>query len=232
MHSLMKNALRSIENQESKNTFDEFTYENEELDEKEEYYTLEIEDELDIYDNHGEKDDSIPPTTAEEKEWLLSLANLIYEGHKDQLFESDDPDVYNNEGAAYMGESTIGVEFSNSESDGDNNWPCGVKTCLGTEEDIDDPNQGWEDIECEIFIGKKETECGVFMMNEDKESKNEEGLENRLSEEKEGNSNQKEGDEYVNTELTKNSTPRNEREENEVFVVFVSDDDDDKTVQG
>ncbi|CAG8722694.1 15888_t:CDS:2, partial [Gigaspora rosea] len=113
------------------------------------------------------EDENIPSTTTEEKEWLLSLADLVSEGHKDQLLKSGDPNAYGDEDfesgkkndaieeswwsdketteplnldAIYSveppkwGESTIGVEFSESDSD----W-------------------GWEEDQCELFVIEKGT---------------------------------------------------------------------------
>ncbi|CAG8837811.1 25472_t:CDS:2, partial [Gigaspora margarita] len=158
------------------------------------------------------------PTMAEEKEWLLLLADLVFKGQEDQLLESDNPDVYDNEGLGPEEETTekyykwmeklnqkfkrvltwsehdameeswkSGVKFSNSKNNWDNDWLCGAKTWLGTGkvwrnlEGNDNSNHGWGDIEYEIFMVEEENKCEVLMMNEDKESKSEEGLEDRLS---------------------------------------------------
>ncbi|CAG8694652.1 8000_t:CDS:2, partial [Gigaspora rosea] len=255
---------------ESRDTLDEFTYENKELDEKEGYCTLESEEELDIYDNtwvneaspaiyltlveerlegftgaetlgkeekeegqlffrreshlfdvRAEKlgmtslvihqidtararpirqhfyrtfpdeqefldglkreDEGTPSNTTEEKEWLLSLTDLVDKGRKDQLLESGNANVYSDEDlesgeetteeynheasdtpnlddlysveSPMWGESATGVEFSDSESGWGNDWLCKVKT--------------WEDNECKVFIVEEENQCEDFMIQEE-----------------------------------------------------------------
>ncbi|CAG8708748.1 4214_t:CDS:2, partial [Gigaspora margarita] len=213
----------------------------------------EKDDDSDIYNNEGlgpEKE-----TTEEYYEWMEKLNQkfervLIWSEH-DAMEES----------------WGSGVEFSDSESDWDNDWPS--KTLLDT-------NEVWRDLEEDDDS------------NHDKESKSEEGLKNRLSEEVIKKLNEYRSrascrgplmspfpdptekefciEEYneelkkqevvldvlmeVEAEFIRNSTPRKKgveawyhstgkeemtlitEEENEVFVIFVSDDNDDKTVQG
>ncbi|CAG8660839.1 951_t:CDS:10, partial [Gigaspora rosea] len=372
---------------ESKDTFNKFIYESEELDEKEGYYTLELEEELDIYNNlekvdeltiaeqlkkfaeaatlvkkkreevqkffHNkshlfsiktkklgkfldkelrnlekqgiiqkserpwafpvvivpkkaaqeieqqeivkEKNKGTLPTTLKEKVCLLSLANLVYKEHWDQIPETKE---YSNEGLdpgeetteeyyvwikelnqkfervltwsehyavekswwldderldlpnlndlysielSKWGESSIGVEFSDSESNWDIDWPY------------------------EVFIIEEENQCEAFIIQEEKGK--EEGPEEPITEDVFKKLNErirktrasirvstrtkpaelmkkevpdlavKKQSKYANMKPTEAGTPKEEKdtrekkEEMEVFTVLVNDEDDDKTVE-
>ncbi|KAF0472545.1 hypothetical protein F8M41_024999 [Gigaspora margarita] len=86
-------------------------------------------------------------------------------------------------------------------------WLSMSKAWWDLDDDKEDYDQGWEDDECE-----------VFMINEDSKVEEAEELENPLPESYSSNDEE-------NVTLTTG-------EESEVFVVLVSDKDDDKIVQG
>ncbi|CAG8457052.1 18226_t:CDS:2 [Gigaspora margarita] len=163
---------------ESVDTFDEFTYEGEELEEKEGYLSMESADEeLNLYDNP----EGNSPTTIKEKEWLLSMVDLECDDEEnkqpDPLDEEEVGDEPTEEYQELMeeidreftrvltwseyddGKPVAGVEFSDDDSDWDNDLPCEARTGLGAGEawwEIDDNkndyNQGWEDDERDVLM--------------------------------------------------------------------------------
>ncbi|CAG8464225.1 31425_t:CDS:2 [Gigaspora margarita] len=111
-------------------------------------------------DDETEEGKDDPFLISKEKEWLLSLAELEYKDHRDKTLkenltanankemesgEETTEEYYKCEKAdapnldtlysvktPKWGESIVGVEFSNNDSDWDNNLPCRAKMWLGS----------------------------------------------------------------------------------------------------